>query len=46
MTLITFDTLQLIDKLKSAGIPAEQAEAVVRTIAEAQSQLRNCISTG
>jgi hypothetical protein len=39
MTLITFDTLQLIDKLKSAGIPAEQAEAVVRTIAEAQSQL-------
>lgn len=39
MTLITFDTLQLIDKLKSAGIPAEQAEAAVRTIAEAQSQL-------
>jgi hypothetical protein len=46
MTLITFDTLQLVDKHKSAGISAEQAEAVVRTIAEAQSQLRNCISTG
>jgi len=39
MTTITFDTLQLVDKLKSAGIPQEQAEAVVDTIAEAQTQL-------
>jgi len=39
MTTITFDTLQLVDKLKSAGIPQEQAEAVVHTIAEAQTQL-------
>jgi len=39
MTTITFDTLQLVDKLKSAGIPQEQAEAVVRVIAEAQETL-------
>ncbi|WNV05906.1 DUF1640 domain-containing protein [Candidatus Methylospira mobilis] len=39
MTTITFDTLLLVDKLKASGIPAEQAEAVVRVIAEAQSQL-------
>jgi hypothetical protein len=29
MTTITFDTFELVDKLKSAGIPQEQAEAVV-----------------
>ena len=28
MTTITFDTLELVDKLKSAGISQEQAEAV------------------
>lgn len=39
MTTVTFDTLQLTDKLKAAGIPPEQAEAVVRAIAEAQGQL-------
>ncbi|MGH8475379.1 MAG: DUF1640 domain-containing protein [Methylococcales bacterium] len=39
MTTVTFDTLQLTDKLKAAGIPPEQAEAVVRAIVEAQSQL-------
>jgi hypothetical protein len=39
MTTITFDTLELVDKLKSAGIPQEQAEAVVRVIAEAQEEL-------
>ena len=39
MTTITFDTLRLVDKLKSAGIPPEQAEAVIRVIAEAQDQL-------
>lgn len=39
MTIITFDTLHLVDKLKSAGIPQKQAEAVIRVIAEAQDQL-------
>lgn len=39
MTTITFDTLELVDKLKIAGIPQEQAEAVVRVIAESQHQL-------
>jgi hypothetical protein len=29
MTTLTFDTLQLTTSLKQAGIPAEQAEAVV-----------------
>jgi hypothetical protein len=29
MTTITFDTLEWVDKLKTAGIPQEQAEAVV-----------------
>ena len=39
MTPITFDTLELVDKLKAAGIPQEQAEAVVRVIADAQHRL-------
>ncbi len=39
MTTVTFDTLQLVEKLKSSGISQEQAEAMVRTIAEAQTQL-------
>ncbi len=39
MTIITFDTLHLVDKLKSAGIPQKQAEVVIRVIAEAQDQL-------
>lgn len=39
MTTITFDTLELVDKLKTAGIPQAQAEAVVRVIAEAQNGL-------
>ena len=30
MATITFDTLELVDKLKTAGISQEQAEAVVR----------------
>jgi hypothetical protein len=29
MTTITIDTLELVNKLKTAGIPQEQAEAVV-----------------
>ena len=39
MTTVTFDTLKLVDKLKSAGIPPEQAEAIVRVIAEWQYEL-------
>ena len=39
MATITFDTLKLVDKLKAAGIPQEQAEAVIRVIAEAQDEL-------
>jgi hypothetical protein len=39
MTTITFDTLELVDKLKIAGIPQEQAEAVVRVIADTQNNL-------
>jgi hypothetical protein len=39
MTTVTFDTLELVDKLRSAGISQEQAEAVVRVIADAQKQL-------
>ena len=36
--VITFDTLELVDKLKTAGISQEQAEAVVRVIAEVQDK--------
>ena len=39
MAAITFDSLRVADKLKSAGFTAEQAEAVVRVIAEAQEDL-------
>ena len=39
MATITFDSLRVVDKLKSAGFTAEQAEAVVRVIAEAQEDL-------
>ncbi len=39
MSTITFDTLQLVKELKIAGIPQDQAEAVVRVIAEAQETL-------
>ncbi len=39
MVTITFDSLRVADKLKSAGFTAEQAEAVVRVIAEAQEDL-------
>jgi len=39
MSTVTFDTLELTDALKKAGIPQEQAEAVVRVIAKAQDQL-------
>ncbi len=39
MSTITFDSLKLSDKLKTAGFSPEQAEAVVRVIAEAQDDL-------
>ena len=39
MATITFDSLKLRDKLKASGFTAEQAEAVVRVIAEAQDDL-------
>ena len=39
MATITFDSLKLADRLKTAGFTAEQAEAVVRAIADAQDEL-------
>ncbi|MBK5962749.1 DUF1640 domain-containing protein [Thiocystis minor] len=39
MTTITFDTLQLVDRLKAAGFAQEQAESVVRVISDAQEEL-------
>lgn len=39
MTTVTFDTLQLVQQLKAAGIPQGQAEAVVTAIALAQDTL-------
>lgn len=36
MTTVTFDTLELTRILKEAGLPPEQAEAVVRTIVRSQ----------
>lgn len=38
-TTIHFDQFLLIDKLKAAGISAEQSEAIVRSIATAQDGL-------
>lgn len=39
MTTVTFDTLDLVDRLKTAGFQAEHAEAVVRVIAKSQDEL-------
>ena len=39
MSTITFDTLALVTQLRSAGIPQEQAEAVVKVIVESQGSL-------
>jgi hypothetical protein len=39
MTTVTFDTLDLVKKLELSGIPQAQAEAIVRTISEAQDKL-------
>jgi hypothetical protein len=37
MSTITFDTLQLVEQLRTAGIPQEQAEAVVRALPKAKA---------
>ena len=39
MSTITVDSLKLSDRLKTAGFTADQAETVVRVIAEAQDEL-------
>jgi hypothetical protein len=39
MTTVTFDTLELVERLKTAGFPQAQAESIVRVIAEAQDNL-------
>lgn len=39
MATITFDTLQLVEQLRTAGIPQDQAEAVVKVIAKSQDNL-------
>lgn len=39
MTTITFDTLRFVQRLEEAGISREQAEVVVRVIADAQESL-------
>ena len=39
MATVTFDTRELVEKRKSAGFVQEQAEAVVRVIADAQEDL-------
>ena len=39
MTTITFDMLELVDKLKTAGFDQKQSETVIRVIAEAQDGL-------
>ena len=39
MSTVTFDTLELVDMLKSSGISQAQAEAVVRVIAKAQDSI-------
>ena len=39
MTTITFDTQELVQGLRTAGMPQEQAEAVVRTIVKSHAEL-------
>jgi hypothetical protein len=39
MATVTFDTLQLVEQLRSAGISQEQAEALVKVIAKSQDGL-------
>jgi hypothetical protein len=39
MSTVTFDTLELVAKLKASGISQEQSEAIVRVIVDAQDRL-------
>ena len=39
MTTMTIDTLNLVDKLESAGFNRDQAAVVMRAIAESQDEL-------
>jgi hypothetical protein len=39
MTTVSFNTFELVDRLKAAGFAQEQAEAVVRIISDAQNEL-------
>ncbi len=39
MSTITFDTQELVHELRAAGMPAEQADAVVRTIVRSPTEL-------
>ena len=39
MTTVTFDMLNLVDKLKTAGFDQKQSESVIREIVEAQDGL-------
>lgn len=39
MATVTFDTLDLVEKLVKSGIDQKQAETIVRVIADAQNQL-------
>ncbi|MBF0262783.1 MAG: DUF1640 domain-containing protein [Magnetococcales bacterium] len=39
MATVTFDTLELVDRLKAVGFQAAQAEEVIYVIAKAQDEL-------
>lgn len=39
MPTVTFDTLELVEKLVQSGVEQRQAESIVRVIAEAQNRL-------
>jgi hypothetical protein len=39
MATVTFDTARLAERLQAAGLPREQADAVMRAIADAQDEL-------
>ncbi|MBF0285706.1 MAG: DUF1640 domain-containing protein [Magnetococcales bacterium] len=39
MATVTFDTLELVDRLKAAGFESRQTEAMVRVVSKAQDEL-------
>lgn len=39
MTIVTFDTLKFVEKLKAAGVPEGQAKATSEAFQEAQGEL-------